>query len=72
MAGIYNAGKALFVYDGPFYHFETVQGHGVFHTYAVSYEQAANNILFQYKKKYGYLPSFKLRLDMSKLKAETT
>ena len=63
-------GKALFVYDGPFLHFGTVQGHGIFHTYAVSFEQARNNIIFQYKKLHGYKPTFKLTIDMTKLKAE--
>lgn len=59
--------KALFHYDGPFLHFGTVQGHGEFHTYAVSFEQARNNILYQYKMQNGYKPTFKLDLDMSKL-----
>lgn len=62
-------GKALFEYDGAFYHFGVVQGRGKFHTYAVSYLQAKNNILYQYKQQNGYKASFKLTLDESKLKA---
>lgn len=64
-------GKALFEYDGPFYHFETVQGHGIFHTYATSFAQAKNNILYQYKRLHGYTPNFNLKLDETKLKAVT-
>lgn len=63
----YTDGKALFVYNGPFYHFAVVQGHGKYHTYAVSFKQARNNILYQYKKEHGYKPTFKLDLDMKKL-----
>jgi hypothetical protein len=59
--------KACFRYDGPFLHFGTVQGYGEFYTYAVSFEQARNNILYQYKMQNGYKPTFKLDLDMSKL-----
>ncbi len=66
----YADGKALFVYNGSFFHFGVVQGRGEYHTYAVSYQQAKNNILYQYKREHGYKPTFKLDLDMTKLKAE--
>lgn len=69
MATKVNDGKALFEYDGSFFHFGVVQGRGKFHTYAVSFKQARNNILYQYKKEYGYKPTFKLDLDMTKLHA---
>lgn len=64
-------GRALFEYNGPFYHFNTVQGRGEYYTYAKSYEQARCNILYQYKMMHGYKASFKLDLDMEKLKAVT-
>lgn len=66
---IVDGNKVVFKYDGPFYHFGVVQGRGEYHTSAVSFKKAKSNIIFQYKKEHGYLPTFNLTIDERKLTA---
>lgn len=62
--------KKTYVYKGPVFYFgKVVADNWEGRTRAVSEKQAVNNLIFQFKKKAGYIPDVKVTLG-SKPKLE--